>query len=213
MNKKTSSFIAYTKKELNKHKVTLRLSNTNKMKLHTSIFCSGFFDSENNILACATKKPLKKWLCVYVHEYGHFLQWKENSIYFDEENKENERYMTSDGIIDDWIGGKNYSQETIIKAIRSSQECELDCEKKAAKLIKKFDLPIDVGEYIQRANSYVSFYNYVLIRRKWYPQRSSPPYDIKKVKEFFPKRFINKFDTINMDFINCLDKEYKYGYK
>ena len=203
-------FLDYTKNELTKNNVKLKLSNTEKLKLRNGIFCSGYFDTEredNIILACAINKPLHQWFMVYLHEYGHFMQWKDNSFYFDKKDK---RYIKSDEIIDNWIDGKNYPQDIIIKAIRFIQKCELDCEKKVVKLIKKFNFPIDIGEYIQEANSYIHFYNYVLIRRKWIPKRSPPPYEIKNIKKIFPKRFMNNLDMININFINLLDKEYKY---
>lgn len=54
------------------------------------------------------------------------------------------------------------------------RDLELDNEKRSVKIIKKYGLSVDVDEYIQKANAYVHFYNYMKISRRWSKANNSP---------------------------------------
>jgi len=199
---KVLNFILHTEKEVEKYGVKIDLRYSNKV-MANGLRCSGFFDSTSKTFVCGVKKPLSVWLPIYVHEYCHFLQWRDGSVYFDPRYP---RYCES--TVDDWLAGNSFSKTKIFNSIEASKECELDCEKRVVKLIKKFNLPMDVDNYIKRANVYVMFYNYVMIRRKWVPKGKPMPYNIKKLRELFPPRFLKSYESIPMKYLQELDKEY-----
>jgi hypothetical protein len=92
--------------------------------------------------------------------------------------------------MNDWLNGVDNSN--IDNHIALARDLELDNEKRSVKIIKKFNLPIDIKEYTKRANAYVQFYNYMMITRRWSDPKNSP-YTNKKIIEAMPDRF-------NMDY-------------
>jgi hypothetical protein len=88
--------------------------------------------------------------------------------------------------IDDWLSGKEV--RNIKKYIGLSRDLELDNEKRSVRMIKKFDLDIDIEMYIKRANSYVLFYNWILESRKWSTAKNSP-YKNKRLLSVMPSSF------------------------
>ena len=89
-------------------------------------------------------------------------------------------------LVDEWLTGKDVPN--IKKHLAVSRELELDNEKRAVKLIKKFDLGIDVDHYIRKANAYVFFYNRLLATRKWATPQNSP-YTNQRIIEKMPRYF------------------------
>jgi hypothetical protein len=87
-----------------------------------------------------------------VHEYCHFLQWKYRVKLYEESYKALCKFNK-------WL--KKDSKTLDIKHVRVIQAMEMECDKRAVKLIKKLDLPIDIPRYIQKSNSYILTYNYV----------------------------------------------------
>jgi hypothetical protein len=137
-----TQFVKLAKKELKKYNIKCVFS---KKELISESY-SGYFDSLNKILAVS--RGNWNWFGIFLHEYCHFLQWRDgkgigdvNSFY-------------------DWIqnGAEGeYTQKDFIKA----RNHELDCEKRVVKLIDKHNLPIDKDEYIQQANFMMLNYNYI----------------------------------------------------
>lgn len=151
---------------------------------------SGYFiDYGNPTLAVATGKPLKEWIMVLSHEGSHMEQWIEKSPYWTNSfinGKEAVDY------IDEWCGGKEMSERELDDICKRSREVEWDCEKRSIEKAKKYNLPINIKEEIQKANSYILFYTLVKETRKW----STPgkaPHNIKEVWSSMP-------DTFDMDY-------------
>ncbi len=84
---------------------------------------------------------------------------------------------------------------------------EFDCEKRTVAKIKKYNLPIDIKDYIQKANAYVWFYTAVLNKRQWDGTKSDSIY-IKEIFSICPKTFTKKPLNPPKKFLKALDKYY-----
>lgn len=149
------------------------------------IECSGYFDEKELIVA--VKK--KEWLDVLVHESCHLDQFTENSKYW---------RTGEDGIIvfDSWLEKeKNYTDNRLEKAIKSTIILELDCEKRTVRKMKKYGIKFKESYYIQKANSYLLSYWASYRDRKWHPF----PYEKKSIFEKMPKVFMNEKEYLTKD--------------
>jgi len=158
-----------------------------------NIHCSGYFiDHPTPKLAVACRKPVIDWVKVLVHEACHMDQYLSNAAVW------KAIYVTptidTTGLIDLWIDNKiELSQEQLSHYIKVIQDVEMDCEKRAVDVIKRFKIPfIDIDEYIQQANAYVWFYLYVKNHRKWYTV-GKEPYNNEKIWRAMPTTFIDDY--------------------
>lgn len=113
------------------------------------------------------------WFTIYIHEYGHFLQWKNEWEKWEPYNK----YVVS---MNSYLDNENNTVTR--KTVRKIQEIEIDCEKKVLKLIKKHKLHIDVAEYTQNTNLYIYCHIFFRKYRKFYT-----PYN-KELLQMMPKK-------------------------
>lgn len=195
-------FLKMIKKKCREHKVKLILSNTKKITLGENIHVSGYFSDEHKKyeLACALKNP--EYLGILVHEFSHMEQWVEKIPLWSKAD-----YGTD---VDDWLEGKNIKY--INRKIDRIKYLELDCEKRAVKNIKKYKLPINIKKYIQKANSYILFYNYIKESRRWSKPGRAPYSEINKALwslcpdkfmpasyyKKIPKKIYNKFVELDI---------------
>ena len=149
-------FIKKVKEHCKEYGIKVELRDVMYLQLDKNSRCTGYFDEENMKLVCAMKRPDS--FSILVHEYAHFTQWIEQC-------KPWVNLGNSLSHLMDWLDGKNV--RSIAKHIAACRNMELDNEKRSAKLIKEYDLNIDLDFYIKRANAYVMFYNYLLISRRW----------------------------------------------
>ena len=92
--------------------------------------------------------------------------------------------------VEEWLEGK--SVRGIKTALAQSRDLELDNEKRSVALMKKWDLNIDIDDYIRKANAYVMFYNYMYHSRKCSSHDNSPysnPNIISKMSNKFNMRY------------------------
>jgi hypothetical protein len=120
--------------------------------------CGGWFDSSKKEFTVAMKDRMGYE--ILIHEYSHFLQWRDRRRYFNKKLKSVE-------IIFSWIDGKGYDNPTLEKAIKELIELEWDCEMGAIELIRKYNLDVDINEYIKAANAYLLFYHMVYEQGVW----------------------------------------------
>jgi len=170
-------FIAFVKAECRKEGVKCDLRNTSYVKISNSIKASGYFDENVPTLVCSMGR--KDSIEILVHEYCHLTQWRERIPLWVEAE-------ISMNLIDEWLSGKEV--RNIKKHIEISRDLELDNEKRAVNTIKEFNLPINLENYIRKANSYVHFYNYMLISRRWATPTKSP-YTNKRLLESMSTKF------------------------
>lgn len=126
---------------------------------------SGYFDAKSNeqkgILGVGTKRPISEWLPVLVHESCHMDQWNEGLPIW--KKSENMKY----NMFDDWLMNKRCNKKDAYYCIDILRDIEIDCEKRSVEKIIKYDLPIDLKEYIRKANAYIFGYNWMKKSRKW----------------------------------------------
>ena len=184
MNKKAKDFIKYVKSECKKHGIKCDLRKTKYVKLSGNIKCSGYFDEDEPALVCSMNRPDS--LEILAHEFGHFTQWRENIDIW-------KKSMVSMPLVDEWLEGKEVPN--IKKHLATCRNLELDNEKRAVKIIKKFELDIDIDRYIKKANAYVMFYNRLLATRKWATPKNSP-YSNQRIIEKMPRYFMKDYSTL-----------------
>ena len=178
LSKNVRAFINHVKGHCKEVGIKCDIRPVKYLVLSGNIRCNGYFCEETMRLVVSGKN--KDWLGVLAHEYAHLTQWQDK--------KTNIWKTGSTGVtqLDDWLGGKKI--RSIKKAIEWSRDLELDNEKRTVKLIKKWKLPIDLNDYIKKANAYIHFYSYLRYSKKW----SAPgkaPYSNKAIWEAMPSNF------------------------
>ena len=191
------------KKDTAKHDIKVRFIDKEHIMVQKSRV-SGYFAEDSKELVCTTKKPESEWLEIFIHEFSHYEQWKENSYTW-------KLSVLPDGedssdLLFSWINGsKDFSKKKLNEIVWRARMLELDCEKRAVKNIKKYKLPIDIYAYIQKANTYVLFHNYVKIYRKWW-RRGHAPYKMKDVYSQFPDRFLKNYTNIAKKYVDLFNE-------
>ena len=191
LSKNVRAFINHVKGHCKEVGIKCQIRTVKYLVLSGNIRCSGYFCEETMRLVVAGKS--KDWLGVLAHEYAHLTQWQDKST--------NILQTGSTGVthLDDWLGGKKI--RSIKKAIEQSRDLELDNEKRTVKLIKKWKLPIDLNDYIKKANAYVQFYNYMKVTRRWSKPNNSP-YSNKNVWSKMPTTFRMNYETMGKKWVN-----------
>lgn len=119
----------------------------------------GFFEhpqSKRHVgkIAVARKGKVRPWLHVLAHEFGHFGQWVEQCPVWVNDEFEDE-YVTA--LIE---GGQAVPEDTMVRHYLAKRELELDCEFRALKIIRDWELPIDIHDYASYANLHVLMYTH-----------------------------------------------------
>jgi hypothetical protein len=144
--------------------------------------CAGYFDAYNKNkprLVIASNMPESSFLGVLLHEYSHVTQWVENCTIWQQDSAFGEIINT-----DEWIGTGKRCTVKIRKSFALRRDLEADNERRTVRLIKELNAPVDLPEYIRRANSYVHFYNTIPVTNQWYhPERV--PYRMPQVTKLF----------------------------
>jgi hypothetical protein len=203
MNKKQKAFLEFVKSECKKYGVVCDLRPVSYLKLDGGIKCSGYFDDDDNKspkLVVATKK--KDWLEILVHEYCHMTQWmdQKNGTYLNWNSA-----LKSIVVVTDWLTGKNV--RNIKYHLGAVRDLELDNEKRSVKMIKKWDLGIDLDMYIKKANAYILFYNHILTTRRWSNPKNSP-YSNKRLISAMSSSFRMNYKTNSKKVQKIFTEEY-----
>lgn len=148
-------------------------------------------------LAVATGKSLELWLPILVHESSHLDQLLEKSSYWYDSYIPGTTFETVD-IIMLWIEGKiELSDVQLNNYIKLSRNVELDCERRTVEKIKKFNLPLNIADCIQKANSYIFFYTAMKKTKSWYIP-GKEPYRTKEVWSLCPTEFLTDDEYENV---------------
>lgn len=106
-----------------------------------------------------------------------------------------------------WIENKiELNENQLDEYIKLSRNVELDCERRSVSKIEAFNLPINVKEYIQKANSYIFFYTAMKKTKAWYVP-GKEPYRNKEVWSLCSDIFLDDDDYENVS--ENLMNEYK----
>jgi hypothetical protein len=127
--------------------------------------CEGFFNDQEKMIKIARHSA--NFLETLVHEYSHFLQYINDSKIY----KKSDKAIL---MVDEWFAGKNFPENELRRSFFIIRAMERDCEKRAVRLIKKFNLQIDEKLYTKRAHCYI--YSHFLMEktRKFYAYKKSP---------------------------------------
>ena len=167
--------------ELQHSFITVRFEVADTINTKEGIECSGFFDQEINTLAVAIEDD--GWFLVLLHEYCHFKQWQEGLW-------SSEAHIALETGRDKWVlGQQEMTDYDVLKATRSIQECELDCEKRVVAMIQEHNLSVDTQEYTRLSNAYVLSFEVERLQRKVLHNGSS------QGAPFMPNIFITDFST------------------
>lgn len=118
---------------------------------------------------------------IFIHEYCHFLQWKNDRKFWDSTLK------TYD-ILFDWIADKSieFSTEQLQQSLKDIISIEHDCERRVLKMVKNNPIEdFDTDKYIRAANAYLWSYHTNLELRK----RPKNPIYSQKLLESMPNAF------------------------
>lgn len=118
---------------------------------------------------------------ILLHEYCHFLQYKENRKFWDE----SAQYYD---LLFDWAEDKSLSIDDVSldKSLRTILAIEHDCEKRALKLVSLNPIQdFDVIKYKKAANSYLWSYHIMRELR----QRPKRPIYTESILETAPVNF------------------------
>lgn len=171
--------------------VTFDLREGARVEASPGVRCAGFFDSTDPRgprLALASKMNVDHFIGTLLHEYCHVTQWAENCTVWQED-----AFWSKQCNIHEWLGSGKPCTTLVKKAFEASRDLEADNERRTVRLIKELKPSINLEDYIQRANSYVHFYNTMPITNEWYhPDRV--PYKMPNVTKLF------RSDKVDDDF-------------
>jgi hypothetical protein len=201
MNKSADQFVEFVRKECDRYGIKFKVGRGKYLKLteNGKVFkVSGYFDDEAKVLAVARNH--KMFLEVLAHEYCHLTQWVDQCLPW-------KKMVKSKSIekVWGWLSGEEVRNiESHLKAVAYM---ELDNEKRTTKLIKRFNLPIDLDVYIQKSNSYVMFYHHMEYTRKFCTAKNSP-YKLPELYGQMSTKFNMKYTGMSKRVKKIYDKVY-----
>lgn len=161
-------------------------------KIEGGFKASGYFNED--VLFLALGNP--NYVTTAIHEYCHVDQWAAGSPLWDK---------TSDADVvlwSDFVAGKSLlDREAVKRATRHIRNLELDCEKRTIRQIEKYDLPVEIPRYVQRANAYMFYHSAMAVFRGYAKHKS--PYQDERVWKTMPKHFLTteEYDNPSQDFL------------
>ena len=186
------AFLTHTYEDLKSSGIELNLAPESHVFFPPNyrIACNGYFVTNPHILAVGTGKDFDLWFPVYVHEYNHYRQWKEQDPEYTAAFIDGREALD---YVDEAMEGKiDLSSDKLWNYVRIAQTMEANCERRSHQMILDFNLPIDAEEYSQKANSYLHFYNFIGSNLKWYTP-GKEPYNIPKVWQAFNSSIDSSF--------------------
>jgi hypothetical protein len=156
--------------------------------------CSGLFymNSNDNPIIKVAKGNLEEdeWFGVLVHEYCHFIQWRDDTKIW---NRFCDYDITYSQII---LKPEKYKKE-----LAALMELEIDCEKCATSIIKNNKL-FDHKNYAQTANAIL--YKYAMLYK--YGKWPNDNRKYQKVQEFCPTKILKSYK----EYLEIPEKVIKY---
>lgn len=191
-------FLELVKKDCKEHGVRLHLSK-GRYVVMDGTRCSGYFTSdEPPTLAVAMGREFSEWFPTLVHEYCHMQQWLEDTKIWRNANDNMDLW--------DWLAGKkDLPSRTAKKLCMRALDCELDCERRAVAMIKKYKFPLEIVPYCKQANAYAYFYHLVYKHRRWY-EVGKEPYNNPVLVDSMPGHLRGDHRTISERRVRLFEK-------
>jgi len=167
--------------------VKVSIRNVGYVIMSGQIKCAGYFDSLGRELVVALNHS--HGLETIVHEFCHFLQWNEQCKAWVDN-------CDSIEMVDLWLSGEDIPD--IDRHISNVRDLELDNEIRSVNLIKTFGLEPEINpeKYTQRANAYITFYNWLKISRRW-PDPKNTPYTNERIVNAMSTKFDMNYETLD----------------
>jgi len=169
-NEFCDEFISHVDKKLKSARHKLRFV------FGTDIYISGskvdgfYCEVDKEIAICAD--TTSDWISVLAHEFNHFIQKQTHSKKW--ESLETEWGNAYD-LWWDWLDKKiELKIGELDEVVKRIQDVEHECECMTIDTIVKFNLPLNLEEYILSSNSYLLFYQYAKKHRIWYGDNGGP---------------------------------------
>jgi hypothetical protein len=138
--------------------------------------CYGMFEFNFKdipiIKVAVGNKTNERWFGVLIHEYCHFLQWREQSKLWTD-------FEDSNFNIEEIINNPKKFKKEILTLIR----LEADCERRVVQLIRKYGL-FDEKEYAKEANAVLYKYGFLYTDHFW--PKGNP--ELRNCEELCPDR-------------------------
>ena len=181
--------------------IQTEVAHCNQNKIKVKIFkdlnlteCSGHFsDYPKPCLTVNSNDKISDWLPIFVHESCHKDQYLEDTDIW---NKKIGNEYDALEIFDMWLEHHVELEQQQLKSVLDIiVQVELDCELRSVEKIQKYNLDININEYIQKANSYIWYYHAVAHTRKYSDLDS--PYVNSKVWNKMPLDFSKNYSKIS----------------
>ena len=195
MNKLTSNdkaFIKFVKEECKRVGIKCDLRSVGWVRTD-GVRCSGYFDESDKRLVVAMNRP--DALSILVHEYCHLTQWQDGIELWESAAKSLYKLFK-------WLDGSTVAD--IVKHIGTARDLELDNERRSVKMIKHWNLSIDMDLYVKKANAYVMFYNWLHHSRSW-SNPKNVPYDSPVVLQVMSNKFNMRYGKMSRKVFNAFN--------
>lgn len=123
---------------------------------------AGSFNSEAKTLKVAMGQPDVYSMYTFLHEYAHFIQFRDKTELWDHLHSEGtDTYVR-------WLNREiTLSKAEIESAFRNVVALEHDAEVMAVSMVSTHNLPLDIKDMSRRANCNLIFYSWTRIKRQW----------------------------------------------
>lgn len=177
----------------NAHDIAVHIQRKKQVRMD-GVMVSGFFCSHTDRLFVAGLSP--DWVPIMVHETCHRDQYTEQDPVWNKTMDIGGEDHDPITVLHDWLNHKvELRPRKLREMLVGALAVELDCEQRSAKKIDQFYLPINLKEYIQKANAYIYFYLSLEHTRAWYPKGKSPFY-LPEVWTKMPTDFDNDYTKL-----------------
>jgi hypothetical protein len=191
MSPNQKEFLKHVQSVAYKNDIQIKFLDVKYINEGKGVSYSGYFDDSAKTLVVATKRKIEDWFPVFVHEVCHMDQYLEKSKVWNTHIKgfhEKHDPMTLYTLhVDRLI---TLDPSIVNEVFSKVLNVELDCEKRAVKKIKKFDLDLDVNKYTRHANVCLFDYSYQFQNRKWYALRKITRHPAKVI-DIAPEKLYN----------------------
>lgn len=177
----------------NAHDISVNIQRKRQVRMD-NVMVSGYFCSHTDRLFVAGLS--RDWLPIMVHETCHRDQYTEQIKIWNDTITLNAEEHDPLTLMHEWLEHKReLGSRKLKEVLLGALALELDCEKRSAEKIDRFYLPINLKEYIQKANAYVYFYLALQHTRRWYP-KGHAPFSLPEVWTKMPANFDNDYTKI-----------------
>lgn len=191
----SDDFISFVDKKLKSARHKLRFI------LGTDLYIGGakvdgiYCEPDKEIAICVRDNT--EWISTLAHEFNHFVQKQTNSKKWKALDMDG---TTAYDLWWDWLDGRQELEpSTLDSVVERIQDVEHECECMTIETIKKFNLPVNLDEYVLSSNSYLLFYQYAKKYRVWYSDTGGPKND--KLYSHLPKtKMVDDYTHLPLEF-------------